>query len=80
MPGYKESGKKIVSRFGMSHRNGRDCVKRGIIPSSNEYKSMGRDPTFSAKQWRRQNRMSLRQLRVFNKSLPMYDMDGSYFY
>lgn len=79
-PGYKESGKKMGSRFGMSHKNEKEAVKKGVIPGAAEVKAMGRNPSFSATEWSKHNRKSLRQIRSHEKNLPVYDMDGSYFH
>lgn len=77
--GYKKPGQKMTSRFGMSHKDEREAVKAHLLPSSAEAKAYGRDPGFSAKEWSRRQRWSLRQSRTHHKSLPMFDMDGSYF-
>ena len=71
---------KLKSRFGLSHSEQRRAVKAGVIPSAAEVKAYGKDPGFSRKEWQRRQRWSLRQSRVHEKSLPMYDMDGSYYH
>ena len=77
---YRVSGSKMTSRFGLSHAGERHAVKAGVIPSATEVKAYGREADVSAKWWSKLQRMSLRQLRVLNKGLPMYDMDGSYYH
>ena len=71
---------KMLSRFGHSHKQTRQAVKKGYIMGAAEAKAMGRDPRYSAKQWRKMQRMSLRQARVYMRSLPLYDMDGGYYH
>lgn len=71
---------KMKSRFGISHREQRNLVKIHMIASAEETKAYGRDPSMSRKEWGRHQRMSLRQLRVYYKRQPMFDMDGSYYH
>jgi hypothetical protein len=78
--GHKKPGQKMSSRFGMSRKEEREAVKAHLLPSSAESKAYGRDPGFSAREWGRRQRWSLRQSRVHNKSLPLFDMDGSYYH
>lgn len=78
--GYKQPGRKMTSRFGMSHREAREAVKAYHMPSAEETKAYGRDPSMSRKEWQRRQRWSSRQYRVHYKSLPVYDMDGSYYH
>lgn len=77
---YKVPGKKMKTRFMTSHREMRELVKKGILPGAAETKAYGRDPSMTRKQWTRLHRMSNRQIRVMEKGLPMYDMDGSYYH
>ena len=78
--GYRCPGRKMKSRFDMSHKDIRQAVKSGMIPCDGEMKAYGRDPHYSSKEWARLQRMSLRQRRVLEKSIPMFDMDGSYYH
>lgn len=71
---------KMKSRYGMSHKEQREAVKRGFMPSAAEAKAYGRDPSMTRKEWTKRQRWSARQARVHCKALPMYDMDGSYYH
>lgn len=77
---FKVSGKKMTSRFWHSHKAINEAVKNRFIPSAAEAKAYGRDPSYSAKQWRKLQRMSLRQSRVHQRGRPVYDMDGGYYH
>lgn len=77
---YKVSGKKMTSRFGLSHSEERKAIKSGFMPSEQEAKCYGRPLEFSAKYWSKLRRMSSRQMRTHEKGLPMFDMDGSYYH
>lgn len=78
--GYKVSGQKMKSRFGMSHSAMRDAVKKGFLAGADETRAYGRDPSMTRKEWTRRQRWSLRQLHTHEKSLPVFDMDGSYYH
>ena len=71
---------KMKSRFAMSNKDQREAVKAHVIPSAAEVKAMGRDPSMTRREWQRQQRMSMRQMRVYFKRQPMFDMDGSYYH
>lgn len=77
---YRVSGKKMTSRFGVSQKQTRDAVKQGLVGSALEAKYYGRDPRFSATEWSRRQRMSNRQRLVYERGLPLFDMDGSYYH
>jgi hypothetical protein len=77
---YKVPGKKMTSRFNYSDKDMREMIKKGLLPGAEEIRSCGRDPSYSAKQWRKLQRMSRRQSRVYERSLPIYDMDGGYYH
>lgn len=78
--GYKQAGRKMTSRFGLSNKEGREAVKKGFKASAAETRSYGRDPSMSRKEWSKRQRWSNRQSRVYWKGLPLFDMDGSYFH
>lgn len=77
---YKVSGKKMTSRFGMSRNAMVAAVKAGYAPSAQEARAYGKPPEYSAKYWRKIQRMSNRQIRTHEKSLPLFDMDGGYYH
>lgn len=77
--GYKVSGAKMTSRFGMSRRESREAIKHGYMPSEAEVKCYGRDPSMPRRVWQKRQRWSQRQLRTHYKGLPERDMDGSVF-
>ena len=71
---YKVSGKKMTSRFGLSHSAERQAVKQGIMPGAAEVKAMGRDSIFTAKEWKRRQRLGLRRLRKLEMNDYMHDV------
>lgn len=77
---YKVSGRKMTPRFGMSKREEREAVKSDFMPGEPEVKAYGRPSEFSAKYWSKLRRMSNRQIRTHEKSLPLVAMDGGYYH
>ena len=78
--GYKEPGKKMTSKNGMSKNEERLAVKAGVIPSAAEAAAYGRDSDMSRREWQQRQRWSLRVCRVHYKRQPMYDMDGGIYH
>lgn len=71
---------KLKSRFGTSHAESRQLVKAGIVPSAAEAKAYGRPPEMTRREFQRRQRWSNRQARCHEKTLPTYDMDGSFYH